>query len=283
MSELHSHQHDDVHEYLISKTVLNADVVIGLPKLKTHKKVGLTVNLKNLVGINGNKNWLPHHREGTPAQGGDQFNDDQVKRRIERAAVAHFKRLFPVLGPLRSLVAGPVKALGKKIFGDTNVDTVRSGNWYGNDTTWRMALDLNRILMFADAEGIFHSRPARRFFSVVDGIVAGEGNGPLDATPKSVGAVLAGFNPVAVDMACARLMGFDYHQLPILHRAMQEHIWPLATFEAQDVQNTSNDSRFVGPLDEWMGPTFAFKPHFGWRGHIEFNNERAADLEEAKV
>jgi uncharacterized protein (DUF362 family) len=68
-SELRSHHHDDIHEYLISRTVIEADCVINLPKLKTHKKTGITVSMKNLVGINGNKNWLPHHREGTPAQG----------------------------------------------------------------------------------------------------------------------------------------------------------------------------------------------------------------------
>ena len=53
--------------------------------------------------------------------------------------------------------------------------------------------------MYADAEGRVHEQPVRRFFSVVDGIVAGEGNGPLDPTPKRALVVLAGGNPVAVD------------------------------------------------------------------------------------
>jgi uncharacterized protein (DUF362 family) len=81
-TELRSHHHDNVHEYLISKTILEADCIINLPKLKTHKKTGITVCMKNLVGINGNKNWLPHHREGTPAQGGDQFADDRWLHRL---------------------------------------------------------------------------------------------------------------------------------------------------------------------------------------------------------
>lgn len=281
--ELHRHQHDDVHEYLISKTVLSGDCVISLPKLKTHKKTGLTVNLKNLVGINGNKNWLPHHREGTPSQGGDQFADDAVKRRMERVTVASFKRLFPHLGPLRSVVAGPMKALGKRIFGDTNTATVRSGNWYGNDTTWRMVLDLNRVLFYADAEGVFHDRPRRRFFSVVDGIVAGEGNGPLDPTPKPAGLVLAGYNPVAVDVACARVMGLDWRALPVLHRAFEPHPWPLASFALSDVTGISNDPRFDRRVSEVCGPGLAFQPHFGWRGHVELREERwsAAAMTEA--
>lgn len=269
MSELHSHQHDDVHEYLISKTILNADCIIGMPKLKTHKKVGLTVNLKSLVGINGNKNWLPHHREGTPSQGGDQFAEDTFKRRFERVAVARFKRLFPLLGPLRPLLAGPIKSAGKGVFGDTNQDTIRSGNWYGNDTTWRMTHDLNRILAYADARGDFHERPVRRFLSVVDGIVAGEGNGPLDATRKPCGIVLAGLNPLTVDMACARLMGFDYKKIPLLARAFHEHPWPLSRIKSDGIMISSNHGDYEGQLSQLAGPGFSFRPHFGWKGHIE--------------
>jgi len=277
MSELYSHQHDEVHEYLISKTVLDADCVISVPKLKTHKKVGLTVNLKNLVGINGNKNWLPHHREGTPAQGGDQFPDDRAKHRLERSAVTQFKRLFPYLGPLRRYVAGPIKSLGKQIFGDTNTGTVRSGNWYGNDTTWRMVLDLNRILLYADAQGRFHDRPVRRFFSIVDGIVGGEGNGPLDPTPKPAGVVLAGGNPLAVDLACARLMGFDHLKMPMLRRGLEEHPWPLAAFAFDDVLIRSNDARFDRPIGEIAPPALGFAPHSGWKGHLELDGVHSAD------
>lgn len=267
-SEIRRHHHDDVHEYLISKTVLDADVVIGLPKLKTHKKTGLTVNLKNLVGINGNKNWLPHHREGTPGQGGDQFSDDALRHRVERQLVAGFKRLFPLLGPLRSTLAGPLKSLGMRVFGDTNNGTIRSGNWYGNDTTWRMVLDLNRILLYADAEGKIHDRPVRRFFSIVDGLVAGEGNGPLDPKPKPLGIVAAGFNPVAVDLACARLMGFDRERLPMLKQAYREHPLPLCSFPVDNITCYSNTPRFQGRLSRFEGPGFAFEPHFGWQNHI---------------
>jgi uncharacterized protein (DUF362 family) len=274
--EVRRHHHNGVHEYLISKTVLDADVVISLPKLKTHKKVGLTVNLKNMVGINGNKNWLPHHREGTPAQGGDQFCENSIKRRIESAVVMQFKRLFPLLGPLRQLVAGPIKAAGKRIFGDTNAGTIRSGNWYGNDTTWRMVLDLNRILYYADAAGELHEQPVRRFFSVVDGIVAGEGNGPLDPTPKAAGVVVAGTNAVAVDLACAYLVGFDYRRLPILRGALASHRAPIAAFGFDDVKTLSNNRRLDRSLKGYRGRCYAFRPPLGWERHIEIDGGATA-------
>ncbi len=271
VDEVRRHHRGDVHEYLVARTILDADCVISLPKLKTHKKTGITVNMKNLVGMNGNKNWLPHHREGTPAQGGDQFADNAVGHRLERSVVAGFKRVFPWLGPLRPVVAGPAKALGRRLFGDTNNGTIRSGNWYGNDTTWRMVLDLNRTLFYAGADGRLRDRPVRRFFSVVDGIVGGEGNGPLDPVPRPAGLVIAGFNPLTVDTACARLMGFDWRRIPLLARAWADHSLPLMPGGAGEVALHSNDPRYNGLLADVRGPCLAFEPHFGWKGHIEFH------------
>ncbi len=269
VEELRRHHHDSVQEYLVSKTVLLADCVISLPKLKTHKKTGITVNLKNLVGINGNKNWLPHHREGTLAQGGDQYADGGVRRRLEQAVVACFKRLFPRLGPLRAIIAVPAKQLGKAVFGDTNTDTVRSGNWFGNDTTWRMVLDLNRVLMYADAQGNICDRPVRRFLGLVDGIVAGEGNGPLDPVPRPLGAVIGGFNPVAIDAVCASLMGFDYRLIPMVARGFAAHALPLTSFGTDEIQVISNRSECGGSMVDLQGRCANFRPHFGWKGHIE--------------
>ena len=70
MAETHS---PGRHRYLVAKDVMNADVVINLPKLKTHKKAGITCALKNLIGINGNKEYLPHHRVGGAENGGDCY------------------------------------------------------------------------------------------------------------------------------------------------------------------------------------------------------------------
>lgn len=267
--ELRRHHTAGRHEYLISGTVLNADCVINIPKLKTHKKTGITAALKNLVGINGNKNWLPHHREGTPKQGGDEFADSRVLRRMERAVVSRFKRVFPRLGRFREILAGPLKAAGKRVFGDTNTDTVRSGNWYGNDTAWRMVLDLNRILMYADRAGEIQSRPMRRTLTIVDAIIAGEGNGPLDATPRALGAIIAGFNSVAVDVCCARLMGFSHEKLPLLRHALAEHELPLIRGGLDGIQVWQSGSHAPCGVTDLPCADPPFAPHFGWRGHIE--------------
>ena len=268
-SEIRRHHTGGRHEYFVSKTILDADCIINLPKLKTHKKTGITVCLKNIVGINGNKNWLPHHRLGTPSQGGDQFADDGMKHRIERKTMACFRRFFPLLGPMRKILAKPLKTAGQSIFGDTNTNTIRSGNWYGNDTTWRMVLDLNRLLLYADENGDLQETPVRHVFCVVDGIVGGEGNGPMDPVPNYAGLVLSGINPVAVELTCARIMGFDYMQLPLLYRALNNHSISIVRFDYNEVNCRSNDQQYDRALNEFDGEGFDFEPHFGWKGHVE--------------
>jgi len=72
-SLLRQHHRPGVHRYLIRKDVLEADFLINLPKMKTHEKAGLTGALKNLVGINGHKEYLPHHIKGAYFAGGDCY------------------------------------------------------------------------------------------------------------------------------------------------------------------------------------------------------------------
>jgi uncharacterized protein (DUF362 family) len=58
-----------------------------------------------------------------------------------------------------------------------------------------------------------------RAFSIVDGIVGMEGNGPIQGTPHSTGVVVAGADPVAVDATCCRIMGLDTQRIGYLHLA----------------------------------------------------------------
>jgi uncharacterized protein (DUF362 family) len=46
-------------------------------------------------------------------------------------------------------------------------------------------------------------------FVIADGIVAMEGNGPLNGTARPLGKIVLGDDPVAADATCARLMGFE--------------------------------------------------------------------------
>jgi len=269
--ETNSHQRAGRHEYAISRSPLEADVFIGLPKLKTHKKCGITVNLKGLVGINANKNWLPHYSFGAPEDGGDQFDKGSLKTKFENWIVVPAKQLLLADMPLVKTLARKTKKVGYDMFG-SNEQVVRSGNWHGNDTVWRMCLDLNRILLHGAIDGTMRpAGQAKRFFSVVDGIVAMEGNGPQGGDRRLEGLVIAGANPVAVDATCARLMGFDPWKLALVREAFAAHRWPLIEGGEADIAPVSNVPRWSRPIGAWTpDDSLRFKPHFGWVGTMEW-------------
>lgn len=265
MAETNQHHTGSRHEYLLCRTPMDADVFINLPKLKTHKKVGLTCALKNLVGINANKNWLPHHTEGTPDVGGDQFPAATTKARLEHSWMGAAKRLLKD-NPLLSRLFVPLKKLGRLVFGDTQ-KVVRSGNWHGNDTCWRMVLDLNKCLFFFDGAGQRRPKPLR-YLAVVDGIIGGEGNGPMAPDPKPCGVILAGLHPAAVDTVATALMGFDWQKLRLLTNCFNLREMNFVPFRADEIEVASNNPRWAGRLGR-MTETFGFRPHFGWTGAIE--------------
>jgi uncharacterized protein (DUF362 family) len=267
--ETNRHHSGGRHEYRISATSAGADVFINLPKMKTHKKVGVTLCLKNLVGINSGRNWLPHHTDGNPSTRGDQFPTASVRGTSERWGIRNFQRLtlrYPKLfGPLFRMA----KRIARPIWGHTE-DVVRNGNWYGNDTCWRMVHDINRCLLYANAHAFPAPRP-KRYFAVVDGVVAGDFNGPAVPERFLAGTLVAGHNPVAVDCVTTRIMGFDPQRLALLREAFAPSELPLATFSYEDIRITSNREGWHGSIADIRPEScFAFRPHFGWKGAIEW-------------
>ena len=274
MAETNERHRDENHEYMLCATPMGADVLINIPKLKCHKKVGLTCALKNLVGINANKNWLPHHTEGTPDRGGDQFPASTVKAKLEHSWMGKAKKLLHGRHFLSKLFV-PVKKVGRMIFGDTQ-KVVRSGNWHGNDTCWRMVVDLNKCLFYFSPDGAPRAEPLR-YLAVVDGIIGGEGNGPMAPDPKPCGVVVAGANPVAVDSVCAALMGFDYRKLKMLVGALGAKEKPLVDFGHDEIEVKANREAWSGLLKDFdPAAAFDFVPHFGWVGAVEFDRVHGA-------
>lgn len=263
MAETNLRHQGATHEYLLCRTAMDADVFINLPKLKTHKKVGLTCALKNLVGVNAQKNWLPHHTEGAPEEGGDQFPQSTTKSRLERSWMGAAKR-FLKDRPALSRWFVPLKRAGRMYFGDTQ-SVVRSGNWHGNDTCWRMVVDLNKCVLHYDGDGRRRSTP-KRYLAVVDGIIGGQGNGPMAPDPVSSAVIVAGTHPLAVDCVAARLMGFDWRKIRLLREAFQVQRQSFTPFSHQDIRAVLDDGAAV-PVDSL--PFQRFEPHFGWKGAIE--------------
>lgn len=156
--------------YTYAKSLYDADVYISIPKLKTHQKVGATLNLKGLVGSISNKNQLVHWQVGYPEIHGDEYPDKASYDAGQKAKVKH------------------------------------RGAWPGNDTIWRMVGDLYKGMKLRE----------RRYFTVIDGIVAGEGQGPFCPTSKNSNVLIAGEDLFATDLVAARYMGFDPEKISYL-------------------------------------------------------------------
>jgi len=262
--------HDGLQNlYSVSRSVIQADVFIILPKLKTHKKAGITCCLKNLVGINTFKNYLPHHMEGDPTESGDQYPIRNKNSIIEGPMLALLKKKMLINSSLTK-VFSPLKTYGEFFFGSTR-NTIRSGNWYGNDTLWRTIIDLNKILLYGNPDGSFREpsqNKMKQYIAVVDGILAGQGNGPLEPDPVNFGRLICGSNAVAVDVVCAHLMGFDPLMIPSIRNSFSVKSYPLTHFNMNDIIIENNGIEyFITEIPENL--THRFKPHFGWVKHIE--------------
>jgi len=270
--ELNGHHSKGRHEYLISGTAIKADVVFSLPKLKTHKKAGITVSLKNLVGINGDKNWLPHHTEPSLRFGGDERPKLTFKGFGERWMARRMRQLSLVTPQVGTLLHQRVRKAGSLVLGDTE-SVVRSGNWWGNDTLWRTCLDLNKILLYGNPDGTMRSPQhsnRKRHFVLVDGIIAGDGNGPMNPDPVHAGVVVFGTQAPRVDAVCAVLMGFDSERIPIVRNAFTAREYSLVDGVPENTTVISNRRFWSGNLAQIeVADTLKFRPHFGWVGRIE--------------
>ncbi len=131
--------------FVIGRPVLEADVLINLPKLKTHSLTLLTLAVKNLFGC------IPGPRKA------------QWHFRISR---------------------------------------------HGADFFARMLLDLYQLI-----------QPP---LTIVDGIVAMEGDGPGSGSPRRLGLIVAGTDAVAVDAVIAELLRVRPQDYPTLRLAASE-------------------------------------------------------------
>ncbi len=198
--------------YGFSKSIYDADVYISLPKMKTHHKVGVTLNLKGLVGAITEKNHLVHWRVGFPAMGGDEYPD------------------------FKSWVRGSLAKVKER------------GAWSGNDTIWRMVVDL------------YHGMEMKKrgYFTVVDGIIGGEGKGPFCVHSKHSGMLVAGESLLAVDLTAVKLMGLNPRRIPYLNYFLEHEI-------ALDEIEVSDEAKQMLTADQITGKQLDYRPSERWK------------------
>lgn len=242
--ETTKHHREACQEYCVSEIILNADVVISIPKLKTHKKAGITCCMKNLVGINTNKNYLPHWIQGSQNQGGDEMPALSALKSVNLRCINFYKEYIQEHGwkYIDRFIVRMAKRMNRsKSHGETESkdrtdyaawlmnhfigQPIYGGAWKGNETICRMIMDLNRIFLCCDRKGNLNEKTDRKIFYIVDAVVMGEKNGPMNPEPLETHMVAAGVNGLQVDMEIIRLLNIDPLDIPLYQFASQQGEW----------------------------------------------------------
>lgn len=257
------HHCDTKNEYIIPKELLEADFVINVPKLKTHRKAGMTCACKNMVGIVGDKTCIAHHRRGLWRRQADEFSKRDFKFFLRTRLWEMLKKnraglLFAdaMLKFFRQYIwMGSSKATN--YCGDFEL-TMSEGNWYGNDTIWRCVLDLNKIVLYADRRGIMCQERQRKYLCIVDAVWAGDGEGPMEHSCKEFGMILGGCNPIYIDYAAAYFMKFDYRRIPTICQGF-------VTCGQGGMVDKKVEEVLIAGNREKEGCRKYFKPSYGWK------------------
>lgn len=275
------HHRKNHNEYKISDAVLEADVIINIPKPKTHRIAGYTAALKNLIGINARKEYLPHHQKGAKGRGGDEYTDthsimkwfNSTGNDIRNYAV---KKDYQTLAHVMNEAC---RKIGRKL-DQYEPGRKKFGMWFGNDTIWRTILDINHIVYFTDKNGKMCEQQQRKILHIGDMIVCGDHEGPLSPAYKQIGGILFSDHPVLFDFFVVKLMGFKWQRFPVLVNVINDKklmgelylMKKRGDVKRQDIPATvhnlrmhSNEKNYnkaiVEISDEY---TFHFTPTKGW-------------------
>ena len=261
--ELVKHHNEGVHEYCLAKDILDADVIINVPKPKTHRKAGLTACLKNLVGINCRKEYLPHHTLGSNSENGDEYKEGSSFKKLR--AKNHDLFCYSVYQEkyFKARFFQLIVILQDFIINKFYKDKTSYGSWSGNNTISRTIVDLNKILLYADKQGVMRSTRQRKVFNVADMVISGEKNGPMAPSSKNVGLILSGDNSYLVDLTIANLMGMKTDLVPTLN-CLKNANKKMCIFDDSEVIIKSNDEKYNNKCPSDLFGYFCFVPPEGW-------------------
>ena len=269
-NDVYVHHLGEQNEYYISSYALEADVIINVPKPKTHRLAGITGALKNFVGISVRKEYLPHHTIGSYSNMGDESDvsgtlinamDFCVDKKNYYQAIKEKKKAWIFLQGSRgfSFLLKPFSSY-------------RNGGWYGNRTISKTINDINKIVYYADKNGKMQNEEQRRIISIADMVICGQGNGPLRPMPKETGMILVGENPVCFDTVIAAIMGFDDKKIPTIGQMKDNSDGKYMTKDfLQEPIIYSNQTELNGKQLSQISEQIScgFIPSDGWKNHIE--------------
>lgn len=251
---LESHR-PGMHKYCIIKELFDYDLIISLPKVKTHQKAGITNALKNIVGFNGDKDFLPHHRFGGTKRGGDCYPGKNILLHWAEILMDNANKRIGM--PSYKILRLMAFRLWRLSF-PSKYQNLGAG-WHGNDTVWRMVMDLNLITLYGRKDGTLSNRPERVLYHLCDGIIGGQSDGPLKPEPLPLGIICFTDCPADADLALSSLMGFNYYNIPLLKAAWENKKERPATI------NWNDECIEFSDLNKYSIKT---KPPSGWVGYL---------------
>ncbi len=209
-----------MHRYCVAKEIFESDIVITMPKTKTHRMACLTNSLKILVGIVGDKEYLPHHRIGPKSFGGDCYKSFSFIRSCSEYLLdfANRRRGTSYYNILKRI------SYNLWNFSKPNNEITINAGWHGNDTVWRMVMDLNQIALYGKIDGTLSNIPQRVIYTLCDGIVGGQGSGPLQPEPLALGILSFSNDAYLMDEIMGYIFSLDIDKVPLLKAAMKQNI-----------------------------------------------------------
>lgn len=249
--------------FVIDRDILTADLVIQLPKFKTHRKAGITCCMKNSIGINCQKDALVHHRKGSLITGGDAYpNFNLLKSINENLYEFREQTVSQTLQKSYSKLIGINSGILRRL----KCNRFFEGSWHGNDTLWRTILDLTNILFNYDHSGMQTEANPRKVFYLVDAVIGGDKEGPLEPKNKFAGFLAAGWNPILIDSACASLAGLDYIKIKVIQKALENNLLDvnLTSVELSEIVYNGKIS-----LIKDLPTVTRYEPSKGWKNKIE--------------
>lgn len=105
-----------------------------------------------------------------------------------------------------------------------------------------------------------------RYFSVIDGIVGGEGEGPLKPARVHSGVIIMGMNPIAVDIVATTYMGLDYRKIRKLNSSQIARN-KIMKFSPDEIEILSGDHETSRNVQSFQAK-YKYKVPRGWNGYL---------------
>jgi hypothetical protein len=131
-----------------------------------------------------------------------------------------------------------------------------------------MALDLQRILHYGCLDGTVADTRQRKVLTITDGVICGEGEGPLEPTPSPLGLLTMSESTAAAELVHAHLMGLDPERIPIVRESLALSRWSLLDGRASAVRAVVGGQE-LDPAEAGRLLGRAFRVPSLWQGQCE--------------